>query len=45
MVADRMTVVGVNGIGHNWAIEEVAKIHGKLDSVCHSYMVLSTKTL
>lgn len=45
MVADRMTAVGVNSTGHNWAIEEVAKIHGKLDNVCQSYMLISTKTL
>lgn len=45
MVADRMTAVGVNSTGHNWAIEEVAKIHGKLHSVCQSYMVMSTRKL
>lgn len=45
MVADRMTAVGVNSTGHNWAIEEVAKTHGKLDNVCQSYMLISTKTL
>lgn len=43
MVADRMTAVGVNSTGHNWAIEEVAKT--RKASVCQSYMVICTKTL